>query len=267
METLKRRYPWRLGATSFVLPAGVEENVRFLADKVDDIQLLFFESPSKSPMPQRLDMELLRSVAQEHDVSYTVHLPLDIRPGSHSAAVRQDDVHEIVRLMEELAPLQPLCFDLHLPREDMPVSLWMENLDSFLVLLKRTAGSDGSRLAIENIEYPFGPVRTLALENGFQLCVDIGHGLFFDHDMQQLFEDIPRALHIHYHGVVGGKDHQALPAAQSDLTVNLAETMTRCGYGGVVTIEVYNEKDLYVSLQHVSANWHYEEKNNRNEEQ
>jgi len=40
------RFAGRLAAPSFVLPAGVAENARFLAGKVDEVGLCFFETQS-----------------------------------------------------------------------------------------------------------------------------------------------------------------------------------------------------------------------------
>jgi hypothetical protein len=42
--TLAGRFPFRMGTTSFIVPADMETNVRFSASKFDDIELRFFES-------------------------------------------------------------------------------------------------------------------------------------------------------------------------------------------------------------------------------
>ena len=36
-QSLKNRFPFRLGTTSYVIPAGLVQNVIFLADKVDNL--------------------------------------------------------------------------------------------------------------------------------------------------------------------------------------------------------------------------------------
>ena len=41
---IKGAFPFRIGATSYVLAADMLTNVRYLADRVDDIELLVFES-------------------------------------------------------------------------------------------------------------------------------------------------------------------------------------------------------------------------------
>jgi len=261
MVRIKGRYPWRIGATSFVIPAGIEENVRYLADKVDDIQLLYFESPSQCRMPQKVDVNLLQGLAQEHDLSYTVHLPTDIGPGSNSADIRQQAVDEIVRLLEELAPLRPLCHDLHLAwQPQLGMEQWLAHIDDFLGRLKKGLGRQRAMVAIENTDYPFRYVRSLVLEHGFALCADLGHGLFYGEDQNVLFADIAKAAHVHYHGVRGGRDHQALGAEQQACSNRLGHVLHAAGFTGVLTLEVYRSADLQASLQHIAESWlHYQQ--------
>ncbi|MBU0908830.1 MAG: sugar phosphate isomerase/epimerase [Proteobacteria bacterium] len=261
MVKIKGRYPWRMGATSFVIPAGIEENVSYLADKVDDIQLLFFESPSQCHMPQQVDVHLLQGLAQEHDLSYTVHLPSDIQPGSSDEGVRQLAVAEIIRLMDDLAPLNPLCYDMHLALQlELAMEQWLANIDDFLGQLRKALGRERAVVAIENIDYPFSSVRPLVQEHGFALCADIGHGLLYGEDQNALFADIAKAAHIHYHGVRGGRDHQALGAEQQACSNRLGHVLHSAGFTGVVTLEVYRSEDLRASLQHIEECWiHYQQ--------
>ncbi len=261
MIMLKGGYPWHVGATSFVLPAGVEENVVFLADKVDDIQLLFFESASQSLLPHHVNVPLLRETAIEHDLSYTIHLPSDIRAGANSAKLRQTGVDEIARLFEELQPLNPRAFDLHLAAEhELSRGQWQENISDFLLLLQKKLGMESSRLAIENIDYPFSDIRDLVLDHGFSLCLDFGHALFYDDEPEQRLHDIVHAAHIHYHGIENDKDHQALAHSQSAFTKKLGRQLQASDYTGVVTLELYSEEKLRNSLQQLDADWHDFEK-------
>ena len=264
MLRVKGRLPWRIGATSFVIPAGIAENVQYLADRVDDIQLLFFESSCRARLPQKIDVPLLAALARDHHLSYTVHLPTDLMPGHCSRAVRQQAVDEIVRLMAELAPLHPRCFDLHLPRQrELDIAPWLENINDFLLALKKDIGPQGTMVAIENIDYPFRLVRSLVLHHGFDLCPDIGHALYFDDDPDSFLHDIHPGSHIHYHGIRGGRDHQALGPEQRDRTAQLGAVLHAGVCRGVVTLEVYNSGDLQASLQHIAEIWSLYQQDNR----
>jgi sugar phosphate isomerase/epimerase len=256
MTRVKGRYPWRIGATSFVIPAGIAENVAYLAGLVDDIQLLFFESSCRSRLPQRLDVPLLAALARDHQLSFTVHLPTDLQPGHGSKAVRQEARDEIVRLMTELAPLHPQRFDLHLPRRpELEEAAWLAHIDDFLLALKMELGPQSMLVAVENIDYPFSLVAPLVRHHGFDLCADIGHCLFFQDDPLPLLQAIHPASHLHYHGIRGGRDHQALGPEQRDCTARLGAALHAGGHRGVVTLEVYNSGDLRACLQHIAQIW------------
>ncbi len=253
MNHLKRY--WRLGVPSFVLPAEVSDNVLFLADKVDDVQLLFFESPARSRLPHQLDIELLKTLAVEHDLSYTVHLPLDLRLTSPAAVERSESVEEISRIVEKVSELSPLSFDLHLDYyHENEKEEWLRAVDFSLALLSRELGDWASRIAVENTYYPFYEVRSLVLSHGLSLCLDFGHALYYGDDIARMIEDIPQAVHIHYHGVED-RDHRVLTGRQRDLTVRIGQGMRACNYDGVFTLEVYDLAAVEKSLLELSVAW------------
>ncbi len=240
----KPHYPFRLGATSFVLPASVEENVAFLAPLVDDVQLLFFEAQARAGLPHQVDVSLLANLAADHNLSYTVHLPLDLRLGCADKMRRQADLAEVCRLVNELAPLSPLAFDLHLNEEpELPQESWLANLQHSLLELAAELGPWQQRLAIENIDYGLSPLLPLIKACGCSFCVDFGHLLRYGHGPGHLG---PSCRHIHLHGVQAGVDHQAL---QDDgWLVGVVEKLLAVSFEQVVTIEVYKEEQLRQSL-------------------
>jgi sugar phosphate isomerase/epimerase len=238
---------WRLGATSCVLPADIMTNVRVLAPMVDDVQLLFFESAAKSLMPQPLDVQELRELADEHALTYTVHLPTDLALGAASKVERQEGIVEILRLMAQLAPLAPQSFDLHLVREsDLHEVAWLDNLAASLEELSGALGSEKRLVAVENIEYPFGLVAPLVAEYGFSVCLDLGHLVHYGHDLEEGLALLPRVRHLHYHGVQNGRDHQALTDVEQARM--LVRRLAEVGYDGVVTLEMYSLENLKASL-------------------
>ncbi|OGR02472.1 MAG: hypothetical protein A2520_04055 [Deltaproteobacteria bacterium RIFOXYD12_FULL_53_23] len=238
---------WRLGATSCVLPADIITNVRMLAPLVDDVQLLFFESADKMRLPQPLNVQALRDIADEHDLTYTVHLPTDISLGAATRIERQAGISEILRLMAKLAPLDPQSFDLHLVREqDLSEAHWLDNLAVSLQELSAALGAEKRMVAIENIEYSYDLVASMVMDYGFSVCLDLGHLIRYGQDLEAGLSLLPWVRHLHYHGVQEGRDHQAL----SDVTQarmldrRLAEAM----YYGVVTLEMYSLENLKISL-------------------
>ncbi|MFZ5765706.1 MAG: cobamide remodeling phosphodiesterase CbiR, partial [Thermodesulfobacteriota bacterium] len=216
--TGKKRFPWKIGTTSFILPATIEENVAFLARQVDDVQLLFFETPSAGKPANAYNAAVLQQIAAQWGLGFTVHLPVDMRPGSSDRRERVGAVDVIVGLLEELAPLAPRCYDLHLPLEgEMGRDEWLDNIDAFLYQLAGRIGRQRAQVAIENIDYPFGWIRSLVTGHGFSRCLDVGHALLFADNPSAMLADLSGVRHVHYHGVREGRDHQALHAGQQAL--------------------------------------------------
>ena len=256
-EYRKKKYPWRVGATSFVIPADLLANVQLLAEMVDDVQLLFFESRAKARLPHRVEVAALQELARENDLTYTVHLPTDIRLGAAAAVERQAGLDEICRLVDELAPLAPSSFDLHLrPEHGLAEDEWLGHIDRSLASLAGALGETRAMVGIENIDYPYGIIRPLVAQHGFAVCLDLGHLLRYGHDWQEAFAcDLLRANHIHYHGVNGCQDHAAVLEKQDMVTVRLGELLLRSAFQGVLTLEVYDLDQLIASLTELNRLW------------
>jgi sugar phosphate isomerase/epimerase len=198
-------------------------------------------------LPQPLDLPELQALAGEHGLSYTVHLPTDLALGGSARAARQEGIAEILRLMDRLAPLAALSFDLHLNREpDLSEAAWLDNLAASLRDLAGALGEEKRLVAVENIEYPFRIVAPLVAEHGFGVCLDLGHLVHYGHDLEEGLALLPRARHLHCHGVRDGRDHQALfDAEQAGM---LGRRLAAAGYDGVVTLEMYSLEKLKASL-------------------
>ena len=79
-------FPLRLGATSYIVDAGLLENAAFLSDKVQDMQLVLFDLPDGlSNLPDAATVAALSALAERHSLSYTVHLLDDMQLGSRAA--------------------------------------------------------------------------------------------------------------------------------------------------------------------------------------
>jgi len=232
-----------------VLPADLADNASFLAPRVQNIQLLFFESRAKRGMDHPLDLDLLQKLAGDHDLTYTVHLPLDLALAADEPRQRQRAVAEIIDLVRYLMSLEPLAFDLHLNRQpDLELAQWRQRLAGSLTMLADGLGDLKQLLAVENIDYPFSQVSDLVLAHGFSVCLDLGHAVRFGGDLGFLFGLMPHVRHIHYHGVTKGRDHQVLAPAHAELTRRLFAELIEADYQGAVTLEVYNENDLNGSV-------------------
>ncbi|MEN8257869.1 MAG: cobamide remodeling phosphodiesterase CbiR [Thermodesulfobacteriota bacterium] len=247
-------YPWQLGTTSFVLPASLEENVRALAGQVDAVQLLFFESKHNSRLAHTVDVGLLAGLAEDHGLSYTVHLPLDIQLGSENKEIRQQGIEEICRLVEELEPLQAQAFDLHLNLEkDIEPAAWQENIHHSLENMALRIGGVQEKVGIENIGYDFELVAEVVQSCGFGICVDFGHRLRYNH--QTDFDAISNWRHIHLHGADPGRDHRPFNSQDVDFLQRFGKTLVERSYRGVVTLELYELSGVCDSLATLHEAW------------
>ena len=256
MNQLGLNLPFRLGTSSYIIPDDILPNVRFLADRVDDIELVLFEvddGPNNLPSPAVVHE--LAALANGHNLTYTVHLPLDLRLG----ALGQDQHVSLVkaqRVIERTAPLNPWAYVLHLEGRDVMHSQdagqladWQEQAVQALQITAVWAGSL-PRLAVENLEgYPrlFNlPVLDRA---GASVCLDIGHLWRDGHDPLPMLDLLlARTRVIHIHGIQE-RDHQSLAHMKPDQIDAVFRNLTAHHYSGVVTMEIFSEEDFTSSFQ------------------
>jgi len=171
---LKNRFPFRLGTTSYIIPAEILPNVRYLTDKVDDIELVLFESDETSNIPDRRTVEQLRSLADEYNLTYTVHLPLDSFLGSAKEPVRKTAVEKCRRIIERMKAVNPFSYVTHFhgdirghqPSHDM--NRW---LDQHRVSIEELLQFVEPRmLAVETLDYPYELIAPLIVEYDLATC-------------------------------------------------------------------------------------------------
>ncbi|MHB0856203.1 MAG: cobamide remodeling phosphodiesterase CbiR [Anaerolineae bacterium] len=238
----------KIGATSYVIPDDLPANVARLAGEVDDVELVLFDAPGfGSNLPDATTVARLGELAAAHNLSYTVHLPMDLRAeGDHSLELAR-------RTIEATQPLAPWAYVAHLNGEallDHPdaatVARWQEEawrtLDAVCPLLE-----DPGRLSVENIER-WDPCALAPLLDALPIsrCVDVGHLWLAGEDpLAHLRAWLPRTRVVHLHGL-GARDHQSLalvPAERLDAVVALLEGEA----DAVVTLEVFGQDDYVTS--------------------
>lgn len=253
---------FRLGTTSYILPAGILPNVRFLADKVQDIELVLFEvddGPNNLPTPDVI--EELSGLAETHDLTFTVHLPLDLRLGAggdegHASLVKARKVIECTRALgpwayvahldgKELRPSPPAPLPLG---EGRGVRDWQRHSIRALEIVAEWAGG-AERLAVENLErYPLDFILPVIERAPVSRCVDVGHLWLDGHDpLPYLRDALPRTRVVHLHGI-DGRDHKSLAHAPPEKLKPVMGMLLRENYAGVLTLEVFGEEDFESSV-------------------
>jgi sugar phosphate isomerase/epimerase len=251
---------FRIGTTSYILPADILPNVEYLAPLVDDVELVLFETDEYgSNLPDPATTARLRELASGHDLTYTVHLPLDLRLGEPGPDL-DVSLRKARRVIETTQALAPYAYVLHLDgRPLQQPGLTPSELAGWQAAsraaLETVAGwlEEPRLLSVENLEAwdpdAFAPlVEALPVSR----TIDTGHfWLMHDDPLPHLAQWIDRTRVIHLHGIAQ-RDHASLatiePARLDPVVAFLVDH-----FEGVVTLEVFNEADFEASLAALRA--------------
>ena len=254
VTTMKHRFPFRLGTTSFILRDDILPNVRFLKDWVDHVELLVFETDHKSSYPTPDVVAELNAIASDYDLTYTVHLPIGIKLGSPDHKSRREDVEAVLRAVDATRELSPLAWDLHLElNEDEPYDepVWQDTCLQSLNELK-AGGLDPARTGVETLEFDFQSTLPLLDESGFAITLDIGHVWHRGFDESHYIEKyLPRAVSIHMHGFNHERDHKGLhhiPTSKIEKFLSAVSTHPNVTQLPI-SVEVFNETCFQNSME------------------
>jgi sugar phosphate isomerase/epimerase len=246
---------FRVGTTSYILPDDILPNVEYLASRVDDVQLVLFETDEHgSNLPDGALRKQLMALAERHRLTYTVHLPLDLRLGDGGTATDLS-LLKARRVIEATRDLQPYAYTAHLDGALLmqnptagELATWQANAQHALEVVLGWFDRP-EVLCIENIERwdpgAFAPV-VEALPVG--LTADVGHFWLQGTDpLAYLDRWGDRIRVVHMHGIAD-RDHASLahvPADRLDPVVGALQQR----FDGVLTLEVFNRDDLESSME------------------
>jgi len=246
---------YRIGTSSYIIPDEILPNAKYLAGKVRDIELVLFEvDDGPNNLPDRKTLTGLKELAERHDLTYTVHLPLDLRLGANG-----DEQHVSLikarRVIEATQELNPWAYVLHLDGREVKddqntesLSRWTHQAVRALEISAEWAGG-WERLAVENLEgYPLDFWEDVYHQTRVGRCVDVGHLWRDGHDpIPYLARAIANTRVIHIHGIAE-RDHQSLAHVRSEELDRVIRFLGDSGYNGVMTVEVFSEGDFLSSL-------------------
>src|SRR6476620_6999510 len=249
-------YPFRLGTTSYIIPDDILPNAHYLVGKVRDIELILFEvddGPNNLPSTEVIEELLL--IAQQHDMTYTVHLPLDLKLGENGSEHDQSLV-KAKRVIDCTRGLNPWAYVLHLDGRSVRTSTdeglirgWQDQSAHALELVAEWAGN-AEKLAVENLEtYPLDFIQPVLDRIPVSRGVDIGHLWLDGHDpIPYLQAALARTRVIHIHGIAE-RDHRSLAFMEPEKVREVWDELVRANYEGVLTLEIFSEEDFISSLE------------------
>jgi len=256
-KSYKGVYPFKIGSTSFIYPDGYAQNVKMLAPYLDEIELLLFESAYTS-LPSKNEIKRLSLLSNEFDLSYNIHLPIDIFLGDQDPLLRHHAVETIKKVFDLTAPISPSTHTLHLSYgeadfEKERIKRWQERLYNSIEQLFST-GINSEMISIETLTYPLEWVENILNNFNLSVCIDLGHLMLQQFDMESVFNQYgKRTSIIHLHGVENQKDHlplDRLSKKKSDIVMGILKR-----FNGVVSLEVFSYDHLKDSLTYLEKLW------------
>jgi len=255
---VKASFPFRLGTTSYIIPDDILPNIRYLAGKVDDVQLILFESDEISNLPPAHVIDELAAIGRGENLTYTVHFPLDVWLGAAEEVERMQSVDKCRRIIDLCHRLEVRTYALHLapadpddrgelPAADMPV--WLKACGTSLKTLCTELESP-RQLCLETLAYRFDVVDELLEAHDLGVCLDIGHLLLGKRDVEAHLARYAERLHLmHIHGVRDGRDHHSLRYLDPEILQAAVQTLAAGDGYRVMTVEVFNEADFRESME------------------
>jgi sugar phosphate isomerase/epimerase len=251
---------FRLGTTSYIIPADILSNVRYLAGKVRDVELVLFDvDDGMNNLPSKEEIDELCRIGSDHDLTYTVHLPLDLRLGDDGTAGHVS-IDKARRVIDCTGRLDPWAYVLHLDGKSVrhgastgAMQHWREQAVRSLEIVGECARGV-EKLAVENLEgYPLDFYKPVLKQIAVSRTVDVGHLWLEGHDAgAYLHGALPRTRVIHIHGI-DGRDHRSLANVSQEKLRGVLSELVRTGYRGVLTVEVFSEEDFLASCAAIQA--------------
>jgi len=249
--SLKSKYPFRLGTTSFIYPADYVSNVQRLAPLMDEIELLLFES---SDLPSPEEVVKLNALADAHRITYNVHLPMDIDPAAGDPQIRENSMQAILKAMDRVAPLNPTTMTLHIPfsppdKTPKTVEAWQAHAVESITRMLETSHVPAGDISIETLDYPPQWLTPIIRDLDLALCLDVGHIILYGYELEHVLDSMAsRTAILHLHGVADGRDHRSLDHLRPEERRTISRFLN--DFSGSVSIEVFSHENLNDSLDH-----------------
>lgn len=254
----------RIAAPSFVIPAGVAENARFLAGRVNEVGLCLFESDAclrYGPADLPPDLAAL-------PLSWHVHLPVDLPwpagPGARQADPARRAAHTaaavMARLMTLVPGLIPRAAVLHPPegppaRQRLLLADFARHWRNGADMAEFSPVSRQTPLLLENVAH--SDVACLGEDflhdHKLGLCLDVGHLLGYAQE-KLLHSALPaQACLLHWSAPGKGDQHlplTALTPAQRRIAWRIMADAPRTA---THLVEVFQWEGLAASLPVLAA--------------
>ena len=258
-KSYKRMFPFRLATTSYIYPDRIIPNVAALAPFLDEIELVLFESEGQDNYPDEVEMRDLMNFSLKEEVGFNIHLPVDIFLGDKDEEVRFRGISVVKKVIERTLCLKPSLYTLHFDvrnkngGEETDMEAWRRRIIRSTEEMKER-GIELGRISIETLSYPFEWIEDIIKKFGFSICLDIGHMLLYELDIQSYLKKyLPQTSIIHLHGVENGVDHLGIDKLHGRIVDLILSRLH--SFKGILSIEVFSLGDQKNSLEVLEQRW------------
>jgi len=223
------------------------------------------------------EIKKLIEIKEKYDITYSAHFPfLTIELASPNKFIREGSVKSIVDAYNSFIELEDDIdvFVLHPTGEfiadamdfimdpeiyPLATSLFIDfSIQSIKEIIKKT-GIDRNKIAIENLEFPFGATIKIVEKLKTKLCIDTAHilaGFSGDCDLMDItknYLDITSEIHLQDHDENNKlSDHSALGTGKS-FPPEFLELIRLKNFDGPIVFEL-PKGDILLSLEYIKKN-------------
>ena len=258
------KIPFKISTSSMVFEEGLLENVRYLADLFDHIEIVLFHTPELNNLPTGQELEELTEMAEQKKISYSVHLPASLEIAAEDEKRREESIRSAFDIITLMLECRPRNYILHIPLttptlafipggyvyeadQDKFMDWTLRAMASLQSLQQMTGLGDG--ILVENINYSPSFLEPLWSSNLCQLCLDLGHLMLGGESILDRLKKYTQVTQeIHLHGVKDNHEHQALSVVPMHRVKRWLNYLDSIQYSGVINFEVFTPDDLEASV-------------------
>ena len=254
----------------FGMPTLVEcKDITECAVVAKRASLDFIEINTSFPqyLPENLDLDLLRKIAKENNLFYTIHADEQLNPFDFNQVVSKCYFEVMKDIIRFAKALEIPVINIHLQKgvyvtlpgkvillTDVYRKEYMQRVGEFIAMCEDEIGKSNLKIAIENVDSnPFTESQLEAMElfmNSpvFALTLDVGHEVCLGYKDSPVFAKYPDKLcHLHLHDSDGKKPHLAL----GDGSLDIEEKISILKHGDTCLIEVKTIEGLEKSVKYL----------------
>ncbi|MHA2391806.1 MAG: TIM barrel protein [Promethearchaeota archaeon] len=219
------------------------------------------------------EIERLKTIKKKYNISYSAHFPfLSIELASPNQFIRKGSVKSIIAAFNTFIELEEdiEMYILHPTGEfikdamgyvtdptiyPLATNIFMSNsIQSIREIIEKT-GITPSKIAIENVEFPFEATIKIIKELNTKLCIDTAHilgGFSGNHnliDITKRYLDITGEIHLQDYSDELMSDHAVLGTGKN-FPLDFFEIIDETKFDGPIVFEL-NREDAFMSVKYI----------------